>query len=105
MKKLIDKVNTTDSFMATVRKYTRAKKLTPRMLRELLDHMEVYQAEKVNGAKTQKVVIFYNCVGSIEIPKEVMIQEANVTLHTRQGVDVTYFPGISELPLQSELTV
>ena len=78
LEKLFDKVNTTDQFMTAVRKYTTAKKLTPRMLRELVDHIEVYQAEIVNGVKTQKVVIFYNCVGTIDIPKDVMIPEVNI---------------------------
>ena len=31
-------------------------------------------------AKTQKVVIYYNCIGSIEIPKEVMIPQADISL-------------------------
>lgn len=40
---------TTDMFMSTVRKYTRAKKLTPRMLNELIQYIEVHQSEKVDG--------------------------------------------------------
>ena len=56
---------TTDMFIATVRKYTRAKKLTPRMLNELIERIEVHQSEKVNGVYVQKLTIHYNCVGSI----------------------------------------
>ena len=63
-----DKTMSTDMFIATVRKYTRAKKLTQRMLNELVDYIEVYQAEKIDGVHTQKLKIHYNCVGSIEIP-------------------------------------
>ena len=37
---------TSDMFLSSVRKYTRARKLTPRMLNELIDKIEVYQAEK-----------------------------------------------------------
>ena len=40
---------TTDMFISLVRKYTRAKKLTPRMLNELVEKIEVFNAEKVNG--------------------------------------------------------
>ena len=43
---------TTDSFISTVRKYTRVKKLTPRIVRELIDHIDVYHAEKIDGVKT-----------------------------------------------------
>ena len=39
----------TDMFIATVQKYTRAKKLTPQMLNELIDKIEVYQSEKIDG--------------------------------------------------------
>jgi hypothetical protein len=40
-------------FISIVRKYTRAKKLTPRMLNELVHRIEVHQAEKVNGVREQ----------------------------------------------------
>ena len=33
---------TTDMFIACVRKYTRARKLTPRMLNELIEKIEIY---------------------------------------------------------------
>ena len=49
----IDKQNsqsmTTDMFISLVRKYTRARKLTPRMLNELIEKIEVFNAEKVDG--------------------------------------------------------
>ena len=40
---------TADMFISTVRKYTRTKKLTQRMVNELIDRIEVHQAEKVDG--------------------------------------------------------
>ena len=79
---------TTDMFISTVRKYTRAKKLTPRMLNELIDHIEVHQAEKVDGVSVQKLTIYYNCVGSIEIPD--ILPEPDVLIQTRKGVAVSY---------------
>ena len=42
-------------FMASVRKYTRARKLTPRMLNELIEKIEVHQSEKIDG-KTVRAV-------------------------------------------------
>ena len=50
------------------RKYTRAKKLTPRMLNELVNHIEVHQAEKINGEWVQELTIYYNCVGALVYP-------------------------------------
>ena len=46
---------TTDMFISLVRKYTRAKKLTPRMLNELVEKIEVFNAEKVNGVWEQRL--------------------------------------------------
>ena len=55
----IDKQNsqsmTTDMFISLVRKYTRARKLTPRMLNELIEKIEVFNAEKIDGVWKLKV--------------------------------------------------
>ena len=40
--KLGSRAMTSDMFISTVRKYTRAKKLTPRMLNELIERIEVH---------------------------------------------------------------
>ena len=85
-----DKTMSTDVFIATVRKYTRAKKLTQRMLNELVDYIEVYQAEKIDGVHTQKLKIHYNCVGSIEIPNVLPLPAPEVLIQTRKGVAVSY---------------
>lgn len=42
----------TEDFIKIVRKYTRAKKLTPTMLHELIDHIDVYPVRKEAGKKT-----------------------------------------------------
>ena len=81
---------TSDMFMASVRKYTRAKKLTSRMLNELIEKIEVYQSEKIDGKTVQKITIHYNCIGAIEIPDLDKLPENNVSVHTRQGVDVHF---------------
>ena len=84
------KTVTSDMFMASVRKYTRARKLTPRMLNELIEKIEVHQSEKVDGKTIQRLTIHYNCIGAIEIPDLEKLPENNVSVHTRQGVDVHY---------------
>ena len=86
------KAATADMFISAVRKYTRARKLTPRMLNELIDKIEVHQAEKVNGVWRQRLTIHYNCVGAITLPDTATIQAPHVTMNTRQGVYVTYEP-------------
>ena len=86
------RVANTDTFLAAVRKYTKIKKLTPRIIAELIDHIEVHQAEIVEGGQIQRIVIVYNCIGSIEIPEEVNIPLPQIQMATRQGVTVTYDP-------------
>ena len=84
------KAMTADMFISTVRKYTRAKKLTERMLNELIERVEVYQSEKVNGVHQQRIRIHYNCVGAIEIPASFELPE--ISMKTRKGVTVVYIP-------------
>lgn len=83
---------TTDMFISCVRKYTRARKLTPRMLRELVEKIEVFQAEKVDGVQVQRLTIHYNCIGTLDIPRDVPLTEPKVMLQTRKGVAVAYEP-------------
>lgn len=86
------KAVTSDMFLSSVRKYTRARKLTPRMLNELIEKIEVHQAEKIDGKTVQRLTIHYNCIGAIEIPNFEKAPENEVSVHTRQGVDVHYAP-------------
>jgi hypothetical protein len=81
---------TADSFISTVRKYTRAKKLTERMLNELIEKIEVYQSEKVDGVHMQKLTIHYHCVGTIDFPGASAMPD--ITVNTRKGVTVKYDP-------------
>jgi len=87
-----DKAMTIDMFIANVRQYTRARKLTPRMLNELVDFIEVYDAEKIDGIWEQDLRIHFNCVGAIDIPEELALPRPDVTVNTRRGVFVSYAP-------------
>ncbi len=88
-----DRALTTDGFLAIVRKYTRARKLTPRMLNELVERIEVSHAEKVDGVHVQRITIHYNCIGTIDIPAELELPVPDVVVNTRKGVMVAYEPG------------
>ena len=83
---------TTDMFIGLVRKYTRARKLTPRMLNELVEKIEVFNAEKIDGVWEQRLRIHYNCVGTIEIPTVLPLPIPEVSVTTRKGVVVNYAP-------------
>ena len=84
---------TTDMFIGLVRKYTRTRKLTPRMLNELVEKIEVFNAEKIDGVWEQRLRIHYNCVGTIEIPTVLPLPIPEVSVNTRKGVVVNYAPG------------
>ena len=92
MDKLSSKAATADMFISTVRKYTRTKALTPRMLNELIDRIEVHQAEKIDGEWVQHLTIHYNCVGAIFIPEVFPLPVPEVSVNTRKGVVVNYAP-------------
>ena len=83
---------TTDMFIGLVRKYTRARKLTPRMLNELIEKIEVFNAEKIDGVWAQRLRIHYNCVGTIEIPTVLPLPIPEVSVNTKKGVVVNYAP-------------
>ena len=83
---------TTGMFIGLVRKYTRARKLTPRMLNELIEKIEVFNAEKIDGVWEQRLRIHYNCVGTIEIPTVLPLPIPEVSVNTRKGVVVNYAP-------------
>ena len=77
-------------FVAAVRKYTRVKKLTALMLNELIEKIEVHQTEIIEGKRTQRIDIHYRCIGAITIPEDVSIPDTEITLGTRQGVQIAY---------------
>lgn len=89
------RVANTDTFLRAVKKYTKIKKLTPRILAELIEHIDVHEPEMVNGSRIQRIVIYYNCIGAIEIPAEVAIPLPQISVNTRKGVTVTYAPAQS----------
>ena len=93
IEKQSSRATSTDMFVSIVRKYTRARKLTPRMLNELVEKIEVYNAEKIDGEWVQRLRIHYNCVGTIEIPSALPLPTPDVSVNTRKGVVVNYAPG------------
>jgi len=87
-----------DHFLEAVRRYTNATAITQRMVAELIDHIDVYHAEKQDGVTTQRVDIHYNCIGVFDVPDRRKIPEADITMRTRKGVAVSYAPGCRKSP-------
>lgn len=80
-----------DAFLAAIRKFMSMDDLTAPMVRELIDHIDVYEAEGKGKNKTQRIVIYYRFIGYIEIPEDLFDAERYVQ-DTRQGVSINYVP-------------
>ena len=79
-----------DQFISAVRKFMEMKTLTAPLLRELIDHIDVYETEGTGKNRSQRIVIHYRFVGYIEIPDSVF--SSNYKADIRQGVAVEYVP-------------
>ncbi len=75
-----------EQFTLAVRKFMQMETLTPALLNELIEKIEVHSIEGKGKNKTQRIVIHYRFIGVIENP----VKEENVVLEARQGVAVEY---------------
>ena len=80
------------SLAYAVKSSYKAVSLQEEMVAELIDHIEVYHAEKQDGVTNQRVVIYYNCIGSFDVPDRRKIPEADIIMETRKGVALSYAP-------------
>ena len=53
-----------------------------------IEKIEVFNAEKIDGVWEQRLRVYYNCVGTIEIPTVLPLPE--VPVNTRKGVVDNY---------------
>jgi len=83
---------TADMFLEIVRRYTNVTELTQLMVTELIDHIDIYHAERVNGEISQRVVPHYHCIGAFDVPEWKDIPEIDILVETRKGVAVCYTP-------------
>ena len=63
-----DTTSNIDSFLKIVRKYTEITELTAEIIREFIDKVYVYQSERIDGNKVQRIKIVYNCIGEFTPP-------------------------------------
>ncbi len=81
-----------DAFLAAVRKFMEMGTLTAPLLKELIDHIDVYETEGTGKNRTQRIVIYYRFVGYIELPDTAFRRSDNYKANTRKGVAVEYIP-------------
>ncbi len=79
-------------FVAAIRKFIEMQSLTPIILRELVEKIEVFHAEGRGKNKTQRVIIHYNFVDVLDVPRIDEYPE-DVVLSSREGVELKYLVG------------
>jgi len=57
-----------DHFLSLVRKYTDIKELTAEIIREFVEKIYVYKAERIDGKRVQRIKIVWTCIGEFEPP-------------------------------------
>ena len=77
-----------ENFTTAVRKFMQMEHLTAPLLRELIDHIDVFETQGVGKNRTQRIVIYYRFIGYIERP--VVSHYDNYKADTRKGVAVEY---------------
>ena len=58
-----------EHFLSLVRKYTDIKELDAEIIREFVEKIIVFKAEKMDGHRVQRIQIIYNCIGAVNLPK------------------------------------
>lgn len=64
-----------DHFLALVRKYTDIKELTAEIIREFVEKIYVYKAERIDGRRVQRIKIVWNCIGEFDPPVSTSAKE------------------------------
>ncbi|MGO3595536.1 MAG: DUF4368 domain-containing protein [Enterococcus faecalis] len=59
-------VRNVQKFLDIVRKYTTLEKLTPSIVNELIDRIEIHKPDKSSGKRTQQIDIYYRFVGKLD---------------------------------------
>lgn len=59
-----------EKFVSIVRKHLNFEELTPTLLREFIEKIVVYEAEKIDGKRHQQIDIYYSFIGRLDLPEE-----------------------------------
>ena len=66
--------------------------LTAPLLKELIDHIDVYETDGTGKNPSRRIVIYDRFMGYIELPDTALHGDGNYKANTRQGVAVEYIP-------------
>lgn len=74
-------------FISAIRRFMQMDNLTSPLLRELIDHIDIFETECTGKSRTQRIVIYYRFIGYIELPNTT--KQTHIA-DTRKGVAVEY---------------
>lgn len=76
-----------EKFISAIRRFMQMDNLTSPLLRELIDHIDIFETEGTGKGRTQRIVIYYRFIGYIELPNTT--KQTHIA-DTRKGVVVEY---------------
>lgn len=76
-----------EKFISAIRRFMQMDNLTSPLLRELIDHIDIFETEGTGKSRTQRIVIYYRFIGYIELPNTA--KQTHIA-DTRKGVAVKY---------------
>lgn len=76
-----------EEFISAIRRFMQMDNLTSPLLRELIDHIDIFETEGTGKSRTQRIVIYYRFIGYIELPNAT--KQTHIA-DTRKGVAVEY---------------
>ena len=79
-----------EKFILIANKYNEITELSRELLFKLIDKINVFHAENVDGKKLQTIKIYYNYIGFFEAPD--VIEHKEVKSTARRGVNLRYMP-------------
>ncbi len=74
-------------FISAIRRFMQMDNLTSPLLRELIEHIDIFETEGTGKSRTQRIVIYYRFIGYIELPNTT--KQTHIA-DTRKGVAVEY---------------
>ena len=76
-----------ETFTLAIRRFMQMDNLTSPLLRELIDHIDIFETEGTGKSRTQRIVIYYRFIGYIELPNAT--KQTHIA-DTRKGVAVEH---------------
>ena len=75
-----------EHFLSCIRSFAEMNEITPMILQELIERIEVHAVEGTGLNRTQEVIIHYKFIGELDMPENF----DKIKVNTRKGVKVEY---------------